>query len=306
MALALAAGVSAQAAPPTSLLATADYMALPQRPPSARVSYGPSRSQVVEVFLPRGKGPFPVAVMLHGGCWRSQFQGLRQTSGIAADLARRGVAVWNIDYRGVDEPGGGYPGTFQDVARAVDLIRRDAKKYGLDAGRVIAVGHSAGGHLALWAAARARVPTTSVLKVRGPVSIPTVISLGGVGDLRAQEALAKETCGLERAALLGARPDPFADTSPAELLPADVKAIMIHGSLDPIFPPATGRAYADKVKASGDPAEFVEISGVGHFEPVVATTPAWSLVAARVLAEIRALPAARTRKTPRSPAGSNR
>ena len=285
-ALIMAIFAGAARAQPQSLAA---YMALPQHAPSARIAYGKQASQVVELFLPPGKGPHPVVILLHGGCWRREFEGLRQTSGVAADLAAQGVAVWNIDYRGVDETGGGYPGTFQDVAAAVDLIGADARLYDLDATKVVAVGHSAGGHLALWAAARPRLPRGSVLYAAHPLPISTVLSLGGVGDLQGQEGVAKASCGFARDALLGQRPSPFADTSPAELLPAGTKVIMIHGALDPIFPPDTGRAYVARATASGDPAEFMAIPGAGHFDTVMTGTAAWRLVSARVLGEIRAL-----------------
>ncbi|MCR5880506.1 alpha/beta hydrolase [Phenylobacterium sp. J367] len=129
------------------------YMSQPRVQPDAVIRYGEAPSQVVELFKPRGQGPHPVVVLLHGGCYLKAYEGLPQTSGIAADLARRGYAVWNVEYRGLGEPGAGYPGTFQDVAAAIDRIRAEAKTHGLDPTRVVALGHSAGGHLALWAAA---------------------------------------------------------------------------------------------------------------------------------------------------------
>lgn len=281
---ALVAGPAAAAPQPL-----AAYMALPQHPPSARIAYGKQPSQVVELFLPKGKGPFPVVVLLHGGCWRRELEGLKQTSGIAADLAAHGLAVWNVEYRGVDEPGGGYPGTFQDVATAVDLIRTDAQRYNLDPRRVLAVGHSAGGHLGLWAAARPRLPADSVLRSADPLAIRTVISLGGVGDLQAQEGVAKLVCGFDRDRLLGERADPFADTSPAELLPAGAKAIMVHGVYDHVFPPYTGRAYAEKVKAAGDAAEVVIVPDAGHFDTVMTGAPAWAIVSDLIAREMTAL-----------------
>jgi acetyl esterase/lipase len=285
--LTMALAVGAARAEPQPLAA---YMALPEHAPSARIAYGPGPSQVVELFLPKGKGPHPVVILLHGGCWRREYEGLKQTSGIAADLASRGLAVWNVEYRGVDEAGGGYPGTFQDVATAVDLIRTDAAKYNLDTRRLVAVGHSAGAHLALWAAARPRLPAGSVLKSADPLPIRTVISLGGVGDLKAQEAVSKMVCGYDRDILLGVRPDPFADTSPAELLPTGTKVVMVHGVYDHVFPPYTGRAYAEKVAAASDPVEVVIIPDAGHFDTVMTGTPAWNIVSARIVAEIKAPP----------------
>lgn len=268
----------------------ADYMALPQRTPHARISYGAKPSQVVEVFLPKGGGPFPVTILLHGGCWRREYQGLKQTSGIAADLAARGAAVWNIDYRGVDEAGGGYPGMFHDVAAGVDLIRTYAERYDLDPKRVVAAGHSAGGHLALWAAARPQLPTSSPLHAANPLPIPVVISLGGVGDLKAHEEVSKMVCGYDRDKLLGVRADPFADTSPAELLPSGTKVVMVHGVYDHVFPPYTGLSYVAKVKAAGDIAEMIIVPDAGHFDTVMTGTPAWRLVSSRILKALHLKP----------------
>ena len=146
--------VAAQAGPAT----VQDYMAQPQAKADVRIAYGPAPAQVVDLFLPKGRGPHPVVVLIHGGCYLAEYQGLAQTSGVAADLARRGYAVWNVEYRKLGEAGAGYPGTFLDVADAVDRIRDAAKAHRLDPRRVVAVGHSAGGHLALWAAARHRLP----------------------------------------------------------------------------------------------------------------------------------------------------
>ena len=145
-----------------------DYMKQASHPPDVAIHYGPAPSQVAELFLPKGKGPHPVVVLLHGGCFLQQFEGFAQTSGLAADLAGRGYAVWNVEYRKLGEPGAGYPGTFQDVATAVDRLRTEAPKYGLDLHRVVAVGHSAGGHLALWAASRGKLPAGSPLYARRP------------------------------------------------------------------------------------------------------------------------------------------
>ena len=195
-----------------------DYMAQPQVKADARIAYGPSPAQVVELFLPKGKGKRPVVVLIHGGCYLAEYQGLAQTSGIAADLAKRGYAVWNVEYRKLGEAGAGYPGTFLDVAAAVDRIRTEAPKYDLDHRRVVAVGHSAGGHLALWAASLGRLPKTSPLWRRDPLKISAVISLGGIGDLQGQGDIFAGACGPEpipKIIGLAARANAYADTSPA-------------------------------------------------------------------------------------------
>ena len=162
---------------------------------SRRIPYGPSANQAVELWLPDGPGPHPVVVMLHGGCWRASIANLSIMDYIAEDLRRRGLAVWNIEYRGIDQPGGGYPGTFQDVAAAADALRQAAPTFHLRLDHVVAVGHSAGGHLALWLAARRRLPASSPLHSADPLPVVAVVSLGGLPDLEAARNLKDAGCG---------------------------------------------------------------------------------------------------------------
>ena len=270
---------TAMAAPKT----VEDYMTQPRVAADARIAYGAEPAQVAELFLPKGRGPHPVVVLIHGGCYLAEYEGLPQTSGVAADLARRGYAVWNVEYRKLGEAGAGYPGTFLDVAEAVDLLRTEAPKHSLDLGRIVAVGHSAGGHLALWAASRAKLPRTSPLWRADPLKIAAVVSLGGIGDLKGQAHIFAGACGPEpipRVIGLAERADPYADTSPADLLPAGVRVSMISGELDHVMPPATGYAYAERVREAGDPAEAVAIPNASHFDVVIPTTAAWTSVVA--------------------------
>ena len=269
-----------------------DYMGQARHAPAAVVHYGAAPSQVAELFLPKGKGPHPVIVLLHGGCFLAEYQGLAQTSAIAADLAGRGYAVWNLDYRKLGEPGAGYPGTFQDVAAAVDRLRTEAPKYDLDLHRVIAVGHSAGGHLALWAAARGRLPADSPLRTADPLPIRTVVSLAGIGDLKGQGKVFAIPCGddtLERLIDISRRKAPYADTSPAELLPSGTRVVMVHGAYDPVLPPYTGRAYVQLARRAGDPAQVITIPDAGHFDVVIPTTAAWTQVVGILDHEIQGL-----------------
>lgn len=268
------------------------YMGQPQVKADARIAYGPAPAQVVDVFLPKTKGPHPVVVLIHGGCYLAEYKGLAETSGIAADLAKRGYAVWNVEYRKLGEAGAGYPGTFLDVATAVDRLRTEAAKYQLDTHRVVALGHSAGGHLALWAASRHRLPKTSPLWRTDPLPIRAVVSLGGIGDLEGQGDVFAGACGPEpipKVIGLATRAHAYADTSPAELLPSGAHVVMISGEFDHVMPPATGRAYVARIQKAGDAGEAVAIPGVGHFDVVIPTTDAWKQVAGIVAREIAGL-----------------
>jgi acetyl esterase/lipase len=289
MGLALALGASMAVAEPASL---DQYMKQTRRAPDAAVHYGPAPSQVAELFLPKTKGPYPVVVLLHGGCFLKQYEGFAQTSALAADLAGRGYAVWNLEYRKLGEAGAGYPGTFQDVAAGVDALRAEAPKYGLDLKRVIAVGHSAGGHLALWAASRAKLPAASPLRTADPLKIGAVISLAGIGDLDGQGGVFALPCGddtIGRLIDLGHRTQPYADTSPAALLPTGAKVVMVHGVYDPVMPPYTGRDYALRVRKAGDKADVVIIPDAAHFDLVIPTTPAWAEIVGVLDREMQAL-----------------
>jgi acetyl esterase/lipase len=270
-----------------------DYMRQARPRADETVRYGPAPSQVAELFLPKTKGPHPVVVLLHGGCFLKAYEGFPQTSALAADLAGRGYAVWNVEYRKLGEAGAGYPGTFQDVATAVDRLRVEAPKHDLDLRRVVAVGHSAGGHLALWAASRGRLPAASPLRVADPLKIGAVISLAGIGDLKGQGKVFALPCGddtIDRLVDTAHRANPFADTSPAELLPTGARVVMAHGVFDAVMPPYTGRDYVLKVRKAGDAAEVVTIPGAAHFDLVIPTTPAWKEIVAILGREMKALP----------------
>jgi acetyl esterase/lipase len=248
LALALPAA-AAQAAP--KLMTWDDLLARPMPKPTATIAYGADPLQVAELWRPEGKGPFPTVLMIHGGCWRSDIANLHIMAYAAEDLRKRGIAVWNIEYRGVDRPGGGYPGTFQDVNAAADALMAHAKDYQLRTDRIVALGHSAGGHLALWLAGRPKLPAKSPLKDATRLPVGWVVSLGGVTDL----ATAAQACGPNtvKKLLAGAAPaDPLADTSPPRLLPAGPPRILIHGALDDTCPPAFGKAYVEAARAAGD------------------------------------------------------
>jgi len=265
------------------LMGWEDLLARPQPKATAHIAYGPDPLQVAELWRPDGKGPFPTVLMIHGGCWRSGLATLHIMDYAAEDLRKRGFAVWNIEYRGVDRPGGGYPGTFQDVNAAADALMAHAAQYKLKTDKIVVVGHSAGGHLALWLAGRPKLPAKSPLADPRRLPISWVVSLGGVTDL---ETAAKDACGPNTVArlLAGADPvDPLADTSPTRLLPLAAPRILIHGALDDTCPPAFGKAYVEAARAAGDiKAWTYAIPGEGHAEEIAPGSKTWSQVAAGV------------------------
>lgn len=261
-----------------------DFLALPQPTPTQQISYGAAPSQGIDVFLPTGPGPHPVAILIHGGCW-SDFPGAgrEQVRALAADWARRGVAVWSIRYRRANEAGGGYPNLYLDVATAVDRLRSEAPRLGIDTRRSMLAGHSAGGHLALWAASRTRLPATSPLRQAGePLPVRGVVSIAGVGDLAAFAPRLPGSCGrgiLQR--LMGGGSDPYADVSPSRLgLPENVgSVVMVSATDDRIVPLRAARDYRNALPAeAAGRVRLRDLTGAGHFDLVTPGTPAFEAV----------------------------
>jgi acetyl esterase/lipase len=260
----------------------AGYLALRGPAPTATYAYGPAPSQFAELFIPAGKGPFPVAVLVHGGCWTKEFGGIIQLRNMAGALRARGIAVWNVEYRRVDEDGGGYPGTYQDINAALDLLATKAPASSLDLQRVVAVGHSAGGQLVQWIAGRSRIAASSPLYQAQPVPVRSVVSLGGLADLRNEQALIKSSCDRDMVDLTGlpsaTRPDVFSDTNAAELMPNGSHTVLVTGELDTVSPPRVAHDYAVRAAKAGDRADVVILPGASHYDEVATTSAAWPTV----------------------------
>ncbi len=257
------------------------------------IAYGSGPLQFGELWLPQGRGRHPVIILIHGGCWRADLPGTELMDYMAADLRDRGYAVWNLEYRRIGHPGGGYPGTFQDVAAGMDRLRTLAPQYDLDLRRVVVSGHSAGGHLALWAAARDRLPASSPLRIADPLPVRGVVSLAGIADLSAYRATGPDACGGPATidGLVGVQGtdgrDVFADTSPPALLALGDRQIIVSGALDPIVPPRFGQAYATAASTAGDTATSVVLQGAGHFELIDPTSAVWPRIVTAYAALLR-------------------
>jgi acetyl esterase/lipase len=267
------------------VMTSGDLAALPQPPADRTIAYGPAPQQVAELRLPNAPGPHPVAVVVHGGCWEAQW-GFEHVRALAAALAAEGWATWSLEYRRLGDAGGGWPGTLEDVARGADHLREVAGAHALDLGRVIAVGHSAGGQLALWLAARHRLPEGSPLRADRPLSLGGVVGLAPITDLRA--GAAGVVCGDAIPRLLGGppaeRPDRVRQASPIELVPLGVPQRLVCGARDAVVPLGQARSYEAAARRAGDAVAVEVLEDAGHFELVDPASPAWPAVRAAVAA----------------------
>jgi len=264
---------------------------------SLNIAYGKEALQFGDLYLPGDTGPYPVVILIHGGFWRVPY-GLALMTGLAKDLVRRGIAVWNIEYRRVGDIGGGWPGTLLDVAQAADYLQKLGEQYPLDLQRVVSIGHSAGGHLALWLAARPQLvakgwhpleeksalagsqeslhPTASPI----PLKMTGVISLAGAIDL---EQVWRLQLGNEAAAdLLGGSPEEVPEryliASPAVHVPLGLPQVLIHGTEDDRVPLIVSETYEKRATAAKDTIRLVVLDGADHFVLIDATSTAWGII----------------------------
>lgn len=254
-----------------------------------QLSYGPESLQFGELYLPGTPGPYPIVILIHGGYWRARY-GLSLMRDLAKDLAKRGIAAWNIEYRRVGDPGGAWPETLLDVARAADYLRVFAPIYNLDLNRVVAIGHSAGGHLGLWLAGRPKItkgelittphPNLENEQTYTPLKLAGAISLAGVVDLQlAWELHLSNDAVVE---LLGGNPadvpERYATASPAALLPIGVPQVLIHGTADVNVPPEVSRTYAEAARNAEDNVTLIELPEVDHFALIDPHSEAWNII----------------------------
>jgi acetyl esterase/lipase len=252
---------------------------LAKAPPGKKFAYGAEPLQFGELSLPEGPGPHPVLINIHGGCWLAEYN-IDHSRALANAFANDGIAVWNLEYRRVGDPGGGWPGTFLDVGNGADFLRTLAKDHSLDLKRVLVMGHSAGGHFALWLAARGKIATASEIHQDHPIEIVGVLGLAPAPELDALHA--KQVCGHVVDKLMGGSPadlpDRYRDAMPSAMLPLGVPQILLVGKRDHQWS-WVGEAYRDKARAAGEAkVEFIEAPEAGHFEVIDPNSSTWPLV----------------------------
>ena len=269
-----------------------DYINLKSVTPDTKISYGEHAEQFGELFLPKPQRKntkiYPTIILLHGGCWRAQ-HGLAQLGQFSKALTKLGYAVWNLEFRRLGN-GGGFPITFEDVSLGADYLKHLSKPYSLDMNNIITMGHSAGGHLALWLAGRHHLDEKSILYSRNAVNIKAVISLAGIPDL--EEAVNKNICGGASEELAGGLPKEipniYRQASPLHLLPLNIPQWHLVGEKDPIVPSTYIQSYitkATKVEKSSN-LKLEIIPDIGHFEIVMPNTSSWTPIK-KILLQLR-------------------
>ena len=269
---------------------------LGRTPPPAdhRVKYGTDELQFGDLRLPMLKAgaKAPVVVFLHGGWWQAEYD-LEYGGHLCAALKTEGIATWSLEYRRVGNAGGGFPGTFEDVASGYDYLTTLAKTYPLDLNHIVVAGHSAGGHLAFWLAGRHHLPETGALKRPAGMLLPmrAVVGLAAVADLRMTIDLAGFfTFAHDKAlvySLMGGTPaqypERYAAANPGDLLPLNVPQILLQGTDDNQIPPQLPGQWADRARRIGDTVTVEMIRDADHFDVVDPQSAAWPKVRAALM-----------------------
>lgn len=276
--LLIAQSLPATAAETMEIMTSADLAEFDNPPADARIHYGDDPLQFGDLRVPAGDGPHPVAIFFHGGCWLAEFD-ISHSDKLTAALAQKGIATWSLEYRRVGNPGGGWPGTFQDIGAGADYLVSIADEYKLDLYRVITMGHSAGGQLAIWAAARAAIPADSDIAADNPIRVDGVLALAPAAELRGLHEA--EHCGHVVDELMAGspeeQPDHYRWGNPAENSPGPLPQILIIGKHDTVWAPS-GLSYFDIAKARGDDVKMIEATESGHFEMIDPDSSTWPIV----------------------------
>ncbi len=241
----------------------------PPEEADARVEYGTEPLQFGDLRLPGGSGRHPLVVVIHGGYWQAIYN-LIHAGHLCVDLARHGIATWNVEYRRLGDVGGRWPAVGEDVLRALAHVRVMAEDYPIDLDRIVVIGHSAGGQLAVWSSLHTDLP------------LRAVVSIAGVVDMQMLATIGDDHGMIER--LLGGsprqRPDLWREASPREHLPWPTPTVLVCGTADVHWGP--NQAVAEAALATGGDVELLPLPGAGHFEPVDPKAPEWHVVRAKI------------------------
>ena len=250
-----------------------------------RMRYGDDPNQFVDLRFPNSKGPFPLLFVVHGGFWQSRYD-LSHIGHLCAAFTSKGIITCSIEYRRIGNPGGGWPGTFQDISLATrNILQTLSRDPRFDRTRTAIIGHSAGGLLALWLAGSHRIRKGSPLHSDKRQVVNNAVSLAGVSDL----GLAwrqKLGHGIVTRLMGGTpeeHPDRYKAASPIEFLPTGARQFLIHGAADDTVPISQSEAFVQRAEKLGDRCSLIKLDGIGHFELIDPESGAWPTIASGVL-----------------------
>jgi acetyl esterase/lipase len=260
-----------------------DVLLLPAGQPDVVSSYGATAQQFGELWLPTTKKAAPLVVLIHGGCWQSEYD-IEHVRPAATALRKAGYIVWAIEYRRIGDPGGGWPGTFEDVALAIDHLDWLLQAEGVNTRSRVYMGHSAGGQLALWAAARSNFPAGHPFYSPDAKTPDAVFGLAAITDMRTYAA-GESSCEQSAVDLLGSpaeQPGRYAAVSPMDLLPLGAPSVLAQGTEDPIVPPAQAETFQSRAVEVGEGSKLLRLPGAGHFDLIHPRTDAWRAILAEL------------------------
>ncbi len=270
-----------------------------------RFTYGPETSQFAELTRPAGPGPFPVVVLLHGGCRRSRDDDFQPMQRLAHSLGAQGVAVWNVDYRQVQEPGGGYPGTWLDLQAAMAQLATVGPDYQLDRTHLLALGVGQGAPLAIWLGARGRLLGGSPLARWPGTVVHEVMAVNGPVALADRQRHLLVSCpGGPRTLPVDNPARSLSDIDPAALLPSGTHVMLLGSRGDRRWSASAADAFTRQAQQAGDRAEVVVVPGRGTLDLTRPGPASWRLLWPRIQRAL-AVPAAVT-PAPRVPAPATR
>jgi acetyl esterase/lipase len=254
---------------------------LSTKPPDAdfRLPYGADSSQFIDARVPPGKPPHPLVFFIHGGYWRARYD-LTYAGHLCEALKKAGFATWNVEYRRVGNPGGGWPGSFEDIRSAYRTMLVSPRPKGpssaVDLNRVVVAGHSAGGQLALCLAGHEKSVTRAI-------SLAGVLDLGRGWELHLSHDAVAEFLGGSPSEV----PEHYREASPAELTIPQARQQIIHGTADDSVPYEISQRYAERKKKTGEHVELLTLPETGHFEIVDPASRIWPRIQDVFLAAVR-------------------
>ena len=275
----LLVGVAVHAEENKMKIMTADDLASFGNPPAdVRIPYGDDQFQFADLRLPEGPGPHPVIILIHGGCWLAEYD-IVHSGKLAEGFANNGIATWSLEYRRIGNKGGAWPGTFQDIGKGADHLLKVANKYSLDTNRIIVSGHSAGGHLALWLAARKQFSNSRLFSSENPVPLKGVLALAPAADLAYlhESGACDDVVDKLMEGSPQTYPDRYAQASIPELVPLGIPQILVIGRYDEDWR-KVGYRYLEVARAAGDQVDEIDAPESGHFEMIDPDSTTWPSV----------------------------